>query len=238
MRIFGWATVGLFYFLMVWRTFLSSTGSPTTCASWPICNATVTPGMITFFFLVSIFIFSGLIALACIVTWGNPVVENAPPKIKRLALAGLFALLVQFTLGSQIRGLNAGAACPNFPACLDSFLPLPFTYETAIAFTHRWWGFFLLGHFFHLALAAARTSPALAGPTRRIFALSVAQVFLGIGTVLSGMNAHSRILHSAIGYALWGILFFTTLRAGGVRWLWTPFIKMSSTVPQLHEKQV
>ncbi|MEO5968635.1 MAG: COX15/CtaA family protein [Bdellovibrionia bacterium] len=221
MRILGWPMVGLFYYFMVRRNLLNSTGSA--CANWPFCSSMLTPEINTLLFMASILIFSTLIAFACAITWTNPIVENAPAKIKRLALAGLGGLLIQFALGSEVRQLNAGAACPNFPACLDSFFPIPFTYATAIAFAHRWWGFLLLGHFFHLALAAARTSPPLAGPTRRVFALSVAQVFLGIGTVLSGLNAHSRIFHAAVGYALWGTLFFVVIRAGGVRWLWAPF---------------
>jgi heme A synthase len=174
-------------------------------------------------------VFSLLIAFASVSTWGNPVLENSPPKIKRLALAGLIGLVLQMALGSEVRQSAAGMACPGFPNCLETFFPIPFTYETAMAFTHRWWGFLLLGVFFQLAFAAAKTSPALAGPARRAFALSVAQVFLGIGTVLSGLNAHSRVLHAAVGYALWGTVFFIVIRAGGVRWFWKPFSAVFKT---------
>lgn len=221
MRILGWLTVGLFYIFMVWRNLSLTSGASTLFSDTFFLNTSFH----TYFLMILLLVFSGLISLACVLTWDNPVVENAPGKIKRLAFAGIIALLVQFFLGSQMKQLGGGLACPNFPNCLETFLPSPFTYETAIAFTHRWWGFLLLGHFFHLALAAARTAPALAGPARRVFALSVAQVLLGIGTVLSGLNAHSRILHAAVGYALWGILFFILIRAGGARWLWTPIAR-------------
>ena len=236
MRILSRVTVGLVFFLMVFRNYVLSTNSPLACFHWPFCNMAVTPLMETVFLMVALLVFSSLIAVSTVFNFGKPVDSNTPAKIKRLALAGLFGLVVQFVLGSQMRHLGAGLACPNFPNCLEGFLPSPWNYETAIAFAHRWWGFLLLGHFFHLAFAAAKTAPELASPTRRAFALSVAQVFLGIGTVLSGLNADSRVLHAAVGYALWGTLVYVVIRAGGARWLWSPFMAGSSIpVSQNHQ---
>jgi len=174
----------------------------------------------TIHLLIATFVFSGLITVACVTTWNNPVIEPASPKIQRLAVAGLGALLVQFVLGALVRHNHSGLACPNFPGCLDGFLPIPLNFETAIAFTHRWWGFLMLGLFGHLSFAAPKLSPRLTPLTRQLFALSIAQVILGIGTVLSGLHTHSRAIHAALGYALWGILFFTAIRAGALRGIW------------------
>src|SRR5581483_3930283 len=107
-----------------------------------------------------------------------------------------------------------------FPNCLDSFWPAPLHFETLVAFTHRCWGFVLLGVFVHLATAAPRLSPELGRAARVALMVAVVQVMLGIGTVLTGLNTHSRATHAAVGYALWGILFFIALRSGGIRWLW------------------
>ena len=79
----------------------------------------------------------------------------------------------------------------------------------------------MLGLFFHLALVTSRFNPSLARPARRVFSLAVGQVFLGIGTVLSGLNTESRAIHAAVGYAIWGVVFYLAVRSGAVRWLWS-----------------
>ena len=167
------------------------------------------------YLLIGTLVFSGLITIACVITLGNPVVQNPSPKLKRLGIAGLGSLFLQFCLGALLRDTHNGLACPNFPNCLDQFFPIPFTFWTAIAFFHRWLGVLMLGLFLHLAVEAARTTPSLARPTRQAFALSVAQVFLGIGNVMGGLSSESRIIHAGVGYALWGILFYVTIRSGG-----------------------
>jgi heme A synthase len=223
MRKLGWPTVGLFYAFMVARNYAKSTGTNLVCNNWPLCHVNLSAGSATVLFLFSVLIFSGLIGFAAVLTWGNPTLPNTPPKVKRLAWGALIGLTLQYALGSQVRESGAGLACPNFPNCLDGFLPAPFTHMSGVVFMHRWWGILLLGHFFVLALNAARTAPELARPTRRVFALSVAQVFLGVGAVLSGLNADSRAFHAAAGYAIWGILVYVVIRSGGAQWLWTPF---------------
>jgi len=212
MQTLGWLSVGLTYALMVWGNWVTTTNS----------SLGLSPGLSTGLLIVTTLLFSGLIAMSCVITWKNPVVKNPAPKVRRLALAGLGGLFVQFCLGSFVRTTHSGLACPNFPVCLESFFPIPFTFETGIAFFHRWWGVLLLGLFFHLAITTAKQLPILAGPARRALGLSVAQVFLGVGTVLSGLSTHSRAFHAAVGYALWGILFFIAVRVGGIPPLWKP----------------
>lgn len=180
----------------------------------------LSPLVSTIHLLIATLVLSGLITVACVMTWGNPVVENSTPKLRRIGIAGLIGLLVQFSLGGLVRHHHSGLACPNFPACLDSFLPIPFTLDTALAFFHRWWGILMLGVFVHLAVLTAKKTPLLARPARRVLGIAVAQIFLGIGTVMSSLNTESRAIHAAVGYALWGILFYVTIRAGGFRWLW------------------
>lgn len=182
--------------------------------------------------VVATLVFSGLITVASVITWGNPTVKNPSSIVRRLALWGLGGLMVQLIFGAMVRHGHAGLACPSFPHCMESFLPLPFTFETGIAFFHRWWGVGLLAIFFRLSWVAAKTCPELAHPTRRVFALSLAQVFLGIGTVMSGLQTHSRATHAAVGYLIWGLLFYVVLRSGGVRWLWA---RRSSTQERYSE---
>ena len=190
----------------------------------------LSPLVSTIHLMIATLVFSGLIAVACVMTWPEPMISNSPPKIQRLAIAGLGGLLVQLCLGALVRHHHGGLACPNFPHCLNGFFPIPLTFESGLAFIHRWWGVLMLGLFVHLAITAAKTFPPLAQSTRRAFSLAVAQVFLGIGTVMSGLNTESRALHAAVGYALWGILFYIAVRAGAVRWIYT---ETSEPFPQI-----
>jgi heme A synthase len=180
----------------------------------------LSPAVSTIHLIIANVVFCGLITVASVLTWGNPVIANPSGKVRRLAVAGMGAMIIQLALGGLVRHTHSGLACPNFPMCLDGFLPIPFTFETAIAFAHRWWGVILLGVFIHLTISAFKESPALGRAARNTMALAVAQIFLGIGTVQSGLNTHSRATHAAVGYLLWGSLFYVALRSGGFRWLW------------------
>jgi heme A synthase len=211
MKKLAWVAVVATYFLMVWGNIVGSNGS----------GLGFSPTVSTALLVIATLVFSGLIALACGMTWKNPVVSPTSPKIKRLAVAGLFALLIQFILGSLVRHNHSGLACPNFPTCLDGFFPIPFTFDTALSFTHRWWGILMVGVFAHLTFAAPKLSPKLAGAARQLLPLSLVQIILGIGTVMSGMNTHSRATHAGVGYLLWGVLFYIAIRAGAFRWLWS-----------------
>jgi heme A synthase len=229
MKFLGWPSVGLIYGLMLSRSFANSYGSGWLCPRWPLCDPSVTPFEGTWVFLGYLLVFSLLIGLACTTTWGNPVAAQTSPKVRRLAFGGLIGVFVQMILGSSLKESGAGLSCPSFPGCGDHFLPDTWTHAIGIAFLHRWWGILLLGHLFALALNAARSAPELALPTRRVFALSVAQVFFGIGVVLSGLSSNSRVFHAAAGYAIWGLLTFVVIRSGGAQWLWTPFAKLLKT---------
>ena len=168
--------------------------------------------------IVATLAFGAMINLACVITWSSPTVKNPDPKVRKLATVGLVAILIQFCIGAAVKHTQSGLACPNFPQCMEGFFPIPFTFGSAVAFLHRWWGVLMLGLFIHLALTTAKTTPSLAGPTRRAFALSMAQIFLGIGTVMSGLSIQSRIIHAAVGYAICGLLFYVAIRSGGLHW--------------------
>ena len=104
----------------------------------------------------ALLILAGLIILA----EGTPAHAAVPPRLKRLATAGLAALLLQLALGGYVRHAGAGLACPDFPLCSGSVLP--HHWESVVHWIHRWLGVALLGLFVHLALAARRTALARA----------------------------------------------------------------------------
>jgi len=179
----------------------------------------------TIHFLFASLVFSGLIVIACTVTWGFPVVQNLPSnaqgngqsKIQRLAIFGLGGVAVQLLLGALVRHTHAGLSCPNFPACGTNFLPDLFTFKSTLAFMHRWWGVLILGLFFHLAMAARGTGLTVARLAAAAFALSLTQILLGIVTVMGGLNVEARALHAAVAYTLWGILLSIAVRAGALK---------------------
>jgi heme A synthase len=171
--------------------------------------------------ITGVFLFSLLILSTQVLEGKNFVLKKPSPKIQRLSVAGLLALLIQLILGALVRHTHSGLACPNFPSCLDSFFPIPLTFETGIHFAHRWWGVLLLGVFAHLPLAARKQSPELYRSARNVFLLAVAQILAGIGILHSKMLPEPRTVHAALGYALWGILFYLAIRSGKFGGLWS-----------------
>jgi heme a synthase len=132
------------------------------------------------------------------------------PKMARLTRAGLAALLFQMALGGYVRHSGAGLACPDFPLCSGDWLPGHWL--GVVHWAHRWLGVILLGLFVHVALVSRRTP--LAGATAIAATLAVLQVTLGIAAVLLRLDPSIRALHAAVGYSLWGVLVWISVRAG------------------------
>lgn len=176
----------------------------------------------TIHLLIATTLFSFLILIASVQTFGEDLKPATPaPKLSRLGKSALVGLVIQLLLGGIVRHGHAGLACPNFPGCLEGFLPIPFSMQGLFAFSHRWWGILLIGLFAHLMIAAKKQAPALKGLATLIAGVSIAQILLGILTVTTALHTHVRATHAAIGYALWGLTFFLTLRAGGLQRLWS-----------------
>ena len=132
-----------------------------------------------------------------------------PAKLARLAAAGMAALAVQLVLGGYVRHAGAGLACPQFPLCTDGFLPGDWL--GAFHWAHRWLGIALLGLFVHLGAEARGTALGGVGVTAAFTA--VAQVALGIATVLLRLDPVARTAHAALGYTLWALVAWMAFRA-------------------------
>lgn len=170
----------------------------------------------TLHLLIASCLFGALIWMACLQSGHTQ--EETPPskKFRRLVLAGLGSLLVQFALGGLVRHHHLGLACPRFPLCIDSFFPLPLTFGTLLAFFHRWWGIALLGVFFHLQKVAQKELPGLKRVSQLTWMIALSQVVFGILTVLTSLHTHTRATHAALGYALWGLLVYLGVRSGAL----------------------
>ena len=154
----------------------------------------------------ALLILAGLLILA----EGNRAHPAVPAKLKRLARAGVWVLLVQLALGGYVRHAGAGLACPDFPLCSGSLLP--HHWESTVHWVHRWLGVAVLVLFVQLFLAARRT--ALARPVALAMGLALLQITLGIATVMGGLATPVRAAHAVIAYALWGTLVWLSVHAG------------------------
>lgn len=131
-------------------------------------------------------------------------------KLARPVRIGLVVLLFQLALGGYVRHSGAGLACPDFPLCGGELLP---GHWLGVAhWIHRWLGVALLGLFVHLALAARHSQLAI--PVRIVGLLVVLQVALGITAVVLRLDPPTRAAHAAVGYALWGLLIWISVRVG------------------------
>ena len=176
----------------------------------------------------ALLIFGGLLLLAAAAESGPAAAFPGSAKLRRLAGAGLGVLLFQLALGGYVRHSGAGLACPDFPLCGGDVLPGHWL--AAVHWTHRWLGIILLGFFAQLAIASRRTPLAL--PAATACALALLQVSLGIAAVLLRLEPPVRAAHAAVGYVLWGVLIWISLRAGAWRGL-TATAPRATTPPRL-----
>ncbi len=159
---------------------------------------------------VALSILAGLIAICAAPGPGRPSAPApVPAKLARLALSGVGALAVQLVLGGYVRHAGAGLACPQFPLCDGGFLPGHWL--GMVHWGHRWLGVALLGLFVHMSAEARGTALGGVGIAAALAAL--AQVTLGIATVLLGLDPMVRAAHAALGYTLWALTVWIALRA-------------------------
>lgn len=154
----------------------------------------------------ALLILGGLIVLALGLRRPARPPAAGADRTRRLARAGLAVLLVQLALGGYVRHAGAGLACPDFPLCSGDLLPVGWL--ASVHWIHRWLGVLLLGVFVHLALAGRTVA------TRLVAALAIAQVSLGVATVLLQLAPPVRAAHAAVGYALWATLVWVSVEAG------------------------
>ena len=157
---------------------------------------------------VALSILAGLIFICAAPAPGH-LADIAPAKLARLAASGLAVLAAQLVLGGYVRHAGAGLACPQFPLCDGGFLPGHWL--AIVHWGHRWLGIALLGALVHIGAEARGT--ALGGVGLAASVAAVAQVGLGIATVLLGLDSVARAAHAALGYTLWALVVWIAFRA-------------------------
>ena len=149
-------------------------------------------------------------------TLGQPLAAIQPArsgKHKRAAQAALglgFVLIVLGALTANTTG--APEACQGFPLCNGRLLPAGVS-AVHIHWTHRLLALLLLLH----VLATLLRASSLRGATRRAGWLALSAVAMQIGIaaamVLSFLPPQLKVLHLAMGAAVWGLLVVWTMFA-------------------------
>jgi cytochrome c oxidase assembly protein subunit 15 len=147
----------------------------------------------------------------------DPAARAARPT--GLGIAALAILAYQVTLGAFTAGLRAGYAFSSWPRMGDAWFPAGgwnarlstaanlVDNPIAVQFVHRWWAW--VAAIAVLSIAAAARRRGVSAPAILIAVAVVAQILLGIATLLSGVALPIAVAHQAtatllVGATVWG----------------------------------
>lgn len=158
--------------------------------------------------LTALFILAGLVwtALDLLALASND--RAKPARLNGFGIGVALVLFIQLLFGAYTAGLNAGYVSNTWPLMNDRFYPdgvqwLGSIWSTltndpfVIHFIHRWWAWVAVAA---LVLLARRVKTAGV----RVASLAIhcafgVQIFLGIATVMTGVNITLAVLHQAVG---------------------------------------
>lgn len=132
---------------------------------------------------------------------------SAAPAPLTLASLGVIAVLfVQLLLGAWVAGLNAGHAANDWPLMNGQLIP-EVSWSGGVFWTltsdpyllhwmHRWWAWVAVAALVYLARRVRRFDRAASIAVHSAFG---AMVFLGIATVMSGVNLWLAAAHQLVG---------------------------------------
>jgi cytochrome c oxidase assembly protein subunit 15 len=147
----------------------------------------------------------------------------APARIPTIAIWTLCVLALQLMFGAYVAGLDAGYAFNSWPRMGDEWFPsdtqmlTPFTANfvdnpIVVQFVHRWLAFVVAG--LVLALAWKASMRGFNGAAAAVAIAVVLQIWLGIGTLVSGVELPIAVSHQAMAALLLGAVVVTAHRLG------------------------
>jgi heme a synthase len=136
---------------------------------------------------------------------------DRPARLTRRGALVAAALAIQLLLGAWTAGLNAGQVASTWPLMNDHILPMGIDWSQGIGFAlthdpflihflHRWWAWIAAAALLWLAIRAGEKGGQR--EAKWLIWLVLAQVALGIVTVLSGVAIWVAVAHQAIGALL------------------------------------
>jgi len=146
-----------------------------------------------------------------------------PARLTGAAMGVIAILFVQLLLGAWVAGLNAGYVASTWPLMNDHFVPegidwaggawLALTNDPfLIHFLHRWWSWVAAIALLLLARSLSRRGARI--EARLLVAVVVAQMLLGIWTVVSGVSMWVAVMHQVVGAILVAIAAAALHRLG------------------------
>ena len=173
--------------------------------------------------LTALFLLAGLVWTARDL---DALASNAAERPARLTGTGLTViaiLFVQLLLGAWVAGLNAGFVASSWPLMNDHFVPEGIDWARGawmaltndpflLHFLHRWWSWIAA-----LALLLVARTLARRGARREaglLVVVVVAQMLLGIWTVVSGVSMWIAVAHQVVGAVLVAIAAAALHRLG------------------------
>lgn len=148
-----------------------------------------------------------------------------PARLTGPSVAVIAILLIQLLLGAWVAGLNAGQVANTWPAMNDRFFPDGIDWSGGawmaltndpflIHFLHRWWSWVAAGALLLLARTLARRGEKHASA---LVVIVVAQMALGVLTVITGVSMWIAVAHQAVGAMLVGATAAGLHRLGSAR---------------------
>lgn len=150
--------------------------------------------------------------------------ELAPPRIRRLSLVLLGAVVLQIALGGLMAGLKAGYLSATFPLMFGSWIPQGIwaldlgllnllENPVTVHFQHRWFAFAVLGIALVLWRQRRLFALRLREGVKALLVLLCLQVGLGIWVLLAHMAVSAALLHQALALGTFAVALRVCHRA-------------------------
>jgi cytochrome c oxidase assembly protein subunit 15 len=132
---------------------------------------------------------------------------------KWLALVATIETVFAAGMGSYVRGMGAGLACPDWPLCYSQVIPQNMDFWIFLEWFHR----MVVGSLGIIVIAAVTVAWRERLPQRflvsGVLVLLLVQAVLGGLTVLMLLNVLIVALHQAFALVFFGFLVWTTVWA-------------------------
>jgi heme a synthase len=157
--------------------------------------------------------------------------EKTRTRLPRTGVWALSLLALQLMFGAFVAGLDAGFAFNSWPKMGDQWFPggtpmmTPWLFNLAdnpivVQFVHRWLAFAVAAAALMLALRAWRRG--IRRSAVLLIVIVVAQILLGIATLLTGVDIVVAVLHQGTAVLLLAAVLVTSHRLGSVETGATP----------------
>jgi cytochrome c oxidase assembly protein subunit 15 len=143
-------------------------------------------------------------------------------SIRRWIRALVSILFVQIIWGAFVAGLRAGYIYPTFPKMGEEWFPFGgLAYEpvlinfiknaATVQFVHRWLGLLFLGALviFLIKVKSLKPNKNFNRLTWALLSMTVVQIYLGVFTLLSGMNFYVALAHQGGALLLFALALST-----------------------------